>query len=278
MDGTSVSPPPGKLPTHVAIIMDGNGRWAKERGMPRIEGHRQGAKTVRDMVTYCREIGIRYLTLYAFSSENWNRPPDEVSGLMDLLYEYLVEEESTLVKNGINFSTIGVVTALPKPVQMLIKRVKKATVGLDDMRLTLALSYGSRDEMTRALKKLARDVDRGELDPDEIDDETLRGYLDTHDVPDPDLMIRTSGETRISNFMLWQLAYTELWFTTVSWPDFTRADMNEALASFTERERRFGLTGEQITDETLPDDPGRKGGAEPAEPLAAASDAGGATR
>ncbi len=239
-------PPSGPLPRHVAIIMDGNGRWAEERGLPRLEGHRQGAKSVRDIVTYAREIGIRYLTLFAFSSENWGRPADEVAGLMDLLHEYLVEERPTMIKNGIEFSTIGVVEKLPKTVQRMIDGCKKATTGLDGMRLTLALSYGGREEITRALKKIARGVDRGEIDPAEIDESTVKAHLDTHDMPDPDLLIRTSGERRISNFMMWQLAYAELVFTEVAWPDFAREDFNRALMAYQKRERRFGLTTSQL--------------------------------
>jgi len=239
----------GSLPRHVAIIMDGNGRWALERGRPRIDGHTQGAKTVRDIVTYARELGIRHLTLFAFSSENWGRPPDEVRGLMDLLYEYLVEERPTLIKNGIELSTIGVIERLPRPVQSLIESVKQATKGLDGMRLTLALSYGSRDELVRGIRKMARALDRGEVDVDELDEARIGTYLDTHDMPDPDLLIRTSGEQRISNFLLWQLAYTELYFTAVPWPAFTRAEFDEALRAYTTRQRRFGLTGQQVSDE-----------------------------
>jgi undecaprenyl diphosphate synthase len=239
----------GSLPRHVAIIMDGNGRWALERGKARIEGHTQGARTVRDIVTYARELGIRHLTLFAFSSENWGRPPDEVHGLMDLLYEYLVEERPTLIKNRIELSTIGVLERLPRPVQALIENVKEATLGLDGMRLTLALSYGSRDEIVRGMKKMARALDRGEIVAEEIDETAIGTFLDTHDMPDPDLMIRTSGEQRISNFLLWQLAYAELYFTPVPWPAFTRAEFDEALRAYRTRQRRFGLTGQQVSDE-----------------------------
>jgi undecaprenyl diphosphate synthase len=239
----------GSLPRHVAIIMDGNGRWALERGKARIEGHTQGARTVRDIVTYARELGIRHLTLFAFSSENWGRPPDEVHGLMDLLYEYLVEERPTLIKNGIELSTIGVLERLPRPVQALIESVKAATLGNDGMRLTLALSYGSRDEIVRGMKKMARALDRGEIVADEIDENAIGTFLDTGEMPDPDLMIRTSGEQRISNFMLWQLAYAELYFTPVPWPAFTRAEFDLALRAYRTRQRRFGLTGQQVSDE-----------------------------
>lgn len=234
------------LPRHVAIIMDGNGRWAQERGLERLAGHREGARSVRKIVTHAREIGIRYLTLYAFSSENWGRPGSEISGLMDLLAEYLVEEKETLLKNDIELSTIGVTDSLPVPVRHLLNGVCKETKGLDGMRLTLALSYGGRDELLRAIRKVATRVDRGELDPEEIRENDLTAALDTHDLPDPDLLIRTSGEQRLSNFLLWQLAYAELWFTPTAWPDFTTANFDEAVQSYTGRQRRFGLTGAQV--------------------------------
>jgi undecaprenyl diphosphate synthase len=231
----------------VAIIMDGNGRWALERGLPRLEGHRAGARTVRDITTYCRELGVRYLTLYAFSSENWGRPKDEVGGLMQLLHDYLVEERPTLLNNGIELCTIGATDKLPLFVRALLAGVREATKGQNGMRLTLALSYGSREEIVRAVKSIAADVKSGALKADAIDDTLISSRLDTADMPDPDLMIRTSGEMRISNFMLWQLAYTELYVTPVAWPDFTRAQLDEAFASFHKRQRRFGLTGTQVT-------------------------------
>lgn len=233
------------LPRHVAIIMDGNGRWAEERGEPRLFGHTAGAQTVRDITTYARELGIQYLTLYAFSSENWSRPDGEVSGLMDLLREYLVDEQKTLTDNGIRLASIGDTDRLPLPVRLLLDSVKKATAGLDGMQLTLALSYGSRDELLRSVQRIAREVDRGELDPDEIGEEHVARGLWTHDMPDPDLLIRTSGEQRISNFLLWQLAYAELYFADVAWPAFGRAAFDEALAAYGQRDRRFGLTGAQ---------------------------------
>jgi undecaprenyl diphosphate synthase len=235
-----------KPPQHVAIIMDGNGRWAQERGAERLEGHRSGAQTVRDIVTYARELGVRYLTLYAFSSENWGRPEPEVEGLMELLYDYLVEEQPTLLKNGIQFSTIGDKERLPAFVKTMLDAVREATADLDGMRLTLALSYGAREEIVRAVRSLAHDVKRGALDPDAIDVDTLGQRLDTHDMPDPDLLIRTSGEMRVSNFLLWQIAYSELYITKVAWPAFTRAHFDEALAEYQTRQRRFGLTGAQI--------------------------------
>ncbi len=243
---STTAPTPPKPPQHVAIIMDGNGRWAQERGQARLEGHRAGAKTVREIVTYCRELGVRYLTLYAFSSENWGRPGDEVAGLMELLRTYLVDERPTLLKNSIELSTIGAVGKLPVPVRMMLDDVMKATKGLDGMRLTLALSYGSRDELVRAVQRIGKDVDRGVLDPDEIDEAAISARLDTAGMPDPDLLIRTSGEMRISNFLLWQLAYTELYITDVAWPAFGKAELDKAFQSFHGRQRRFGLTGAQL--------------------------------
>ncbi|MCC7112693.1 MAG: isoprenyl transferase [Deltaproteobacteria bacterium] len=240
------------VPRHLAIIMDGNGRWAQERGMPRLEGHRAGAKTVRDITTYCRELGVRYLTLYAFSSENWGRPETEVSGLMQLLADYLKEERATLLKNRIELTTIGATDKLPLLVRGLLAAVKEATRGLDGMRLTLALSYGARDEILRAVRELAAEVKRGKLAIDDIDVAALERHLDTYGTPDPDLLIRTSGEMRISNFMLWQIAYTELYITPVAWPDFTRARLDDALGACGNRQRRFGLTGAQVAP---PSDP-----------------------
>ncbi|MFZ9886262.1 MAG: isoprenyl transferase [Myxococcota bacterium] len=235
-------------PRHIAIIMDGNGRWAEDRRLPRLEGHRAGARTVRDITTYARELGVRYLTLYAFSSENWGRPGHEVGGLMELLREYLVEERKTLLDNRIELSTIGDTARLPAAVRLLLNDVMGATRGLDGMRLTLALSYGGRDEILRAVRGIAHAVDRGDLDPEEISAAHLEDRLDTAGVPDPDLLIRTSGEQRISNFLLWQLAYAELYFTEVPWPAFARADLDKALVAYANRQRRFGLTGGQVND------------------------------
>jgi undecaprenyl diphosphate synthase len=235
------------LPRHVAIIMDGNGRWAQERGDQRLAGHRAGAKTVREITTYCRELNIRYLTLYAFSSENWGRPEREVGGLMELLRDYLTEERRTLLDNDIELRTIGNTDRLPMFVRAVLAGVTSATRGLSGMRLTLALSYGSRDELLRATKAIARDVASGALQIDAINEDAVRARLDAPDLPDPDLLIRTSGEMRISNFMLWQLAYTELFITPVAWPDFTRAQLDEALAAYAKRQRRFGLTSGQLS-------------------------------
>ncbi len=233
-------------PTHVAIIMDGNGRWAEERGFPRLEGHKQGAVTVRDITTACRERGVKFLTLYSFSTENWSRPPDEVDGLMELLRVYLRDELPTLKKNGVRLATIGDESRLPFLVRAALEVTKQATVQETGMQLTLALSYGSRDEIIAAVQSLARDAKAGRLAPETIDAAMFSSRLQTASMPDPDLVIRTSGEQRISNFLLWQLAYAELWFTDVAWPSFGREHLDEAFAAFARRQRRFGKTGAQL--------------------------------
>jgi undecaprenyl diphosphate synthase len=225
--------------------MDGNGRWAEERSLERVDGHKEGAKTVREITTYCRELGVKYLTLYAFSSENWGRPELEVGGLMQLLHTYLQEERNTLEKNDISLQTIGAVDKLPLFVRSLLGTVKEATKDKKGMRLTLALSYGSREEIVHAARSLANDVRRGTLSPEDIDESAIARRMYSADLPDPDLLIRTSGERRLSNFMLWQVAYTELYIADVAWPAFTRAHLDEALASYGKRQRRFGLTGAQ---------------------------------
>ena len=236
------------LPQHIAIIMDGNGRWAKQHAMGRIRGHKKGAQAVRTTVTACREIGIQYLTLFAFSSENWGRPNEEVNALMSLLEDYLDKEASTLQKQEIMLTTIGNIERLYPPVKEKLLEVKKLTEHNDKMVLNLALSYGSRDEIIFAIKKMISDNRKGKLDIDDIDEDTVGRYLYTSNIPDPDLLIRTSGEYRISNFLLWQLAYTELYFTDVLWPDFKKDDLLKAIAVYQRRERRFGLTSEQISN------------------------------
>ncbi|MEW5848523.1 MAG: isoprenyl transferase [Myxococcota bacterium] len=241
-------PPPGPLPAHVAIIMDGNGRWAQQRGALRLVGHREGARSVRRITTYAREIGIRYLTLYAFSSENWQRPEPEVAGLMMLLRDYLLEERATILDNNIRLTTIGNTDSLPAFVQDPLVELMRDSSECDGMTLTLALSYGGRQELVRACQSLAASVARGELKPESITAETLANRLDTAGMPDPDLLIRTSGEMRVSNFMLWQLAYAELYVTETLWPDFDEEAFNTALAAYQRRSRRFGLTGEQARD------------------------------
>ncbi len=234
------------VPTHIAVIMDGNGRWAEAQGLPRLEGHKRGAATVREITTACRELGVKYLTLYSFSSENWSRPKDEVDGLMSLLHQYLGEELPTLKKNGVRLNSIGETSKLPLLVRTLLEATKAATAKETGMTLTLALSYGARDEIVAAARALAEDVKRGALSVDAIDHAAFAARLETASMPDPDLVIRTSGEMRISNFLLWQVAYAELYVTSVAWPEFTRAHLAEALKSFGRRERRFGQTGAQI--------------------------------
>ena len=236
------------LPRHIAIIMDGNGRWAKEHAMGRIRGHKRGAQAVRATVRTCREIGIKYITLFAFSLENWGRPTKEIEGLMSLLEEYLAKELKGLHKQGIRITTIGDIDQLKPSVKEKIISAKKVTANNDKMILNLALSYGGRDEIIDAVKKIVQDSQNGKINSGEINKEIFSNYLSTGEMPDPDLLIRTSGEYRISNFLLWQLAYTELYFTKVLWPDFKKEDIIKAIASYQKRERRFGLTGEQLED------------------------------
>ena len=235
-----VLPERARRPRHVAIIMDGNGRWATERGLPRLEGHRKGADVVRDITTFCRELEIPYLTLYSFSAQNWSRPPEEVTGLMALLRDYCLRERDLLMKKDIRLSTIGNLTRLPPPTRDAITALIEETAGNRAMTLTLALDYGGREEIVEAVRRLAHDIKSKRLAPDAIDEVALAARLDTALLPDPDLVIRTSGETRLSNFLLWQIAYAELYFTAVRWPDFTRQDLLAALADFGGRERRFG--------------------------------------
>ena len=234
------------LPRHVAIIMDGNGRWARRQGLPRTEGHRKGARAVREVVTCAREMGIPFLTLYAFSVENWGRPQPEVNILMSLLQEFLVSELPLMNKNGIRLRVIGDVSSMPVVVRAILSSTLAATEKNTDMTLTLGLSYAGRNEIARAARKIAEDAAKGKLNPAEVTEETLSGRLDTSYMPDPDLVIRTSGEVRISNFLLWQSAYAELFFTDVLWPDFGKAEFLSALEEFSRRTRRFGLTDEQL--------------------------------
>ena len=236
----------GDLPKHVAVIMDGNGRWAERKGLPRIAGHRAGIQSVKESVTLCRELGIQALTMYAFSTENWQRPQAEVSMLMRLLEEYLQRELETMMSNGIRFKTIGHVDRLPVSVQDWIRKVEETTASNKKMVLTIALSYSGRTELLDAVQRLLKDYDRKLVAPEELGEELFSTYLSTDGLPDPDLLIRTSGEMRISNFLLWQSAYTELYFTKTLWPDFRRRDLLLALLDYHQRERRFGLAGEQI--------------------------------
>jgi undecaprenyl diphosphate synthase len=226
---------------HVAIIMDGNGRWARARGLARLAGHHRGAEAVRKIVTHCREAGLHYLTLYAFSTENWARPAFEVNGLMELLTEFLVEQRDRLAKREIELAAIGDLDRLPSRVRSLLERVIKTTRGLGGMRLTLALSYSGRDEIVRAARRIAGRVARGELLPEAIDDKLFADNLDTRETPAVDLVIRTGSERRLSNFLLWQAAYAELYFTDRQWPDFSPEDFDRAVAWYHDRNRTFGL-------------------------------------
>lgn len=234
-----------KLPQHVAIIMDGNGRWAKKLGNIRLFGHNAGVKSVREVTEASAELGIKYLTLYAFSTENWNRPQAEVQGLMSLLAKTLAEELATFARNNIRLKVIGG-EGLPQNVRNSLAEAEKNTQDNTGLTLVLALSYSSRWEITKAMTDIARKVENGELKSDEIDQETISQHMSTHFMPDPELLIRTSGEYRISNFLLWQIAYSELYFTDILWPDFKKEDFYEALVDYQNRERRFGKTSEQV--------------------------------
>lgn len=234
------------LPGHIAVIMDGNGRWAKKHAMGRIAGHRKGAEAVRTTVRTCRELGIKCLTLYAFSVENWLRPAREVSALMDLLVDYLQSESRELQEQGIRLQTIGNTGALREPVQRFLRETMEATKENREMVLILALSYGGRDEILQAARALAGKCSAGLLAPGDISKDLFEEHLQTAGIRDPDLLVRTSGEFRISNFLLWQMAYTEFYFTDVLWPDFDRNELLKAIAAYQQRERRFGLTSEQL--------------------------------
>jgi len=236
----------GKLPRHIAIIMDGNGRWAKKKSLNRINGHLKGIHAVREVVTACRELGIKVLTLYAFSVENWRRPTEEVNALMGLLKEYLQKECEEMVQNNIRLNAIGRIEDLPLDVQTTLQETKKKTEHCDGMILNLALSYGGRSEILHAVQAILSDLQKGKVKPEEITIQRFPEYLWTHGIPDPDLLIRTSGEYRISNFLLWQIAYTELYVTKTLWPDFDRKELLKAIADYQARERRFGLTSEQL--------------------------------
>ncbi|HND82528.1 MAG TPA: isoprenyl transferase [Chitinophagales bacterium] len=238
-----------KLPEHIAIIMDGNGRWAKAQGKHRIFGHKNGVKAVREVTEGCAEIGIKNLTLYAFSTENWNRPKLEVSALMELLFITMGKEIKTLQKNNIRLNAIGHLHSLPESNRKVLLELMEATKNNTRMTLTLALSYGAREELTEATKKIAQAVKDGQLSIEDIKQETITEQLYTKNIPDPELMIRTSGEHRISNFLLWQMAYTELYFTEKFWPEFTKNDLYKAIYEFQNRERRFGMTSEQINEQ-----------------------------
>lgn len=232
----------GRIPTHVAVIMDGNGRWAKQRGLSRTQGHRAGAKAVERLADACLAAGVRYVTLFCFSSENWNRPQSEISALFKLLDEYLHKEIAPFRKKGINAVFTGQIDRLPKGLQETIRSFEAQNLPIEQekMRLNLAIGYGGREEITQAARRLAQQVKAGVLNPEDITDETFSNVLYRPDIPDPDLLIRTSGELRISNFLLWQLAYTELYFTDTLWPDFSADDVRAALTEYAKRQRRFG--------------------------------------
>ena len=229
-----------KIPNHVAIILDGNGRWAKSKGMPRNYGHTVGAKNVETVCKAANELGIKYLTLYAFSTENWNRPESEVEALMTLLESYLKNCIKTADKNNMRVRVIGEISRLSERFQKKIEELESASSSNTGLNLTIAINYGSRDEMLRAMKQVISDHDNGLLNIDDLDVDKFSSYLDTRDLPDPDLLIRTSGEQRLSNYLLWRLAYTEFYFTDVPWPDFHKAELEEAVRAYNNRERRFG--------------------------------------
>ncbi|HPE57555.1 MAG TPA: isoprenyl transferase [Bacteroidales bacterium] len=235
-----------RLPEHIAIIMDGNGRWARQRSRPRVFGHRHGVTSVRETAEAAAELGVKYLTLYAFSTENWSRPRAEVTALMKLLVQTIHKETKTLHDNNIRLLAVGNLENLPKVTLDELQDAIKETAHHDRMSMILALSYSSRWEITRAIQEMTKDAKQGKLDPDQVNENLISEYLTTKGIPDPELLIRTSGEYRISNFLLWQIAYAELYFTPKFWPDFRKEDLYEAIIDFQKRERRFGKTSEQI--------------------------------
>ena len=236
-----------RLPKHIAIIMDGNGRWAKKMGNLRIFGHENGVTSVRETTEAAAELGINYLTLYAFSTENWNRPKEEVDALMNLLVKTIEAETHTLAKNNVKLLTIGDTSRMPKETASRLQQCIEQTANNTGLHLVLALSYSSRWEITEAIRNMVNDGQTGKLTAANIDENTINSYLTTANIPDPELLIRTSGEYRISNFLLWQIAYTELYFTEVLWPDFRKDDLYQAIVNYQSRERRFGKTSEQVT-------------------------------
>ena len=233
------------IPQHVAIILDGNGRWAKAKGMPRNYGHAQGSKNVEKICEEAWRMGIKYLTVYAFSTENWNRPKEEVNALMKLLRNYMKTCLKTAAKNDMKVRVIGDITKLDEDIQKRILELEEATKNNGGLNFQIAINYGSRDEITRAVRMLAEDVKEGKLMPEEVNEACIEKYLDTHDIPDPDLLIRTSGEQRLSNYLLWQLAYTEFYFTDVPWPDFSRQELEKAIEQYNRRDRRYGGVKEE---------------------------------
>jgi len=246
MDELKINIDKSLLPKHVAVIMDGNGRWAKSKGMPRVFGHKNGVTAVREICEAAAEIGIEHLTLYAFSTENWNRPAIEVNALMSLLVETIKAEVKTLNDNNIKLNTIGDISHLPEKSKNALEKAINDTANNDRMTLHLALNYSARWEITQATKSIAEKVKNNIIQPEDITQEVFASHLNTHNIPDPELLIRTSGEYRISNYLLWQIAYAELYFTPVFWPDFRKANLYEALIDFQGRERRFGKISEQV--------------------------------
>lgn len=235
-----------KIPQHVAIILDGNGRWAKSKGMPRNYGHTMGAKNVEVICKAAHDLGVKYVTMYAFSTENWNRPEGEVEALMKLLDSYLKNCTKTANKNNMRVRVIGDTSGLSEKFQAQIKELEEVSAKNDGLNLQIAINYGSRDEMIRGMRRMCEDVKSGKVNPQEIDEQMFAGYLDTADIPDPDLLIRTSGEQRLSNYLLWQLAYSEFYFTDVPWPDFHKEELVRAIEAYNKRDRRFGgLTEEK---------------------------------
>ena len=233
------------VPQHIAIILDGNGRWAKSKGMPRNYGHAQGAKNVEKICEEAWRMGIKYLTVYAFSTENWSRPQNEVDALMKLLRNYMKTCLKTAAKNDMKIRVIGDIEPLDEDIKSRIRELEEATANNGGLNFTIALNYGSRDEMIRAMKKMVKDHDAGKLETEDITEECFSSYLDTKEIPDPDLLIRTCNEQRISNFLLWQLAYTEFYFTEVPWPDFSKEELIRAVEAYNHRDRRFGLVKEE---------------------------------
>ena len=233
------------IPNHVAIILDGNGRWAKKKGMPRTYGHVKGCENLEKICSVAKELGVKYLTVYAFSTENWNRPKEEVNALMKLLRNYMKTCLKTAAKNDMKVRVIGDITKLDEDIQKRILELEEATKNNGGLNFQIAINYGSRDEITRAVRTLAEDVKEGKLMPEEVNEACIERYLDTHDIPDPDLLIRTSGEQRLSNYLLWQLAYTEFYFTDVPWPDFSKQELEKAIEQYNRRDRRYGGVKEE---------------------------------
>ena len=234
-----------KVPQHVAIILDGNGRWAKSKGMPRNYGHAQGSKNVERICEDAYKMGIKYLTVYAFSTENWSRPESEVSALMTLLRNYMKTCLKTAEKNRMKVRVIGDKTRLDEDIRIRIAELEESSKNNDGLNFTIAINYGSRAEITRGMRRMAQDIKDGKLDPSDITESSIEGYLDTAGIPDPDLLIRTSGELRLSNFLLWQLAYTEFYFTETPWPDFTKEELEKAIEKYNSRDRRYGGVKEE---------------------------------